>query len=213
MESAQDYKRIFDEDKGPNTGGMGTYSPSLLFTPALEREIAKKILLPTLQGFKADGLDFRGVLFIGVMITADGVKVIEFNNRFGDPEAQSVLRRLKSDLLSIFLAVTENALAHTDIEWSNEHAVSVVMAAGGYPGSYEKGKPITGLSEVDDDVVVFHAGTRFGDSGAVETNGGRVLAVSAVAETHEAAIRKAYENTKKINFEGAQYRTDIGTIY
>ena len=151
MESAQDYKRIFDGDKGPNTGGMGTYSPSLVFTPQLEKQIKEQILEPTLKGFQDDGLDFKGVLFIGLMISDDGPKVIEFNNRFGDPETQSVLPRLDSDLLDIFMAVTENKLADVNIKWKKEKAVCVVAASGGYPGSYEKNKVIGGLDKVDED--------------------------------------------------------------
>ncbi|MDR3071979.1 MAG: phosphoribosylamine--glycine ligase [Clostridiales Family XIII bacterium] len=213
MESAQDYKRIYDEDKGPNTGGMGTYSPSLLFTEDLEMEIAERLLKPTLEGFKEDGLDFRGVLFIGIMITEEGPKVIEFNNRFGDPEAQSILRRMKSDLLDVMLAVTEDRLSEEDIEWLEDHAVCVVMAASGYPDAYEKGKVISALDQVDADVVVFHAGTAFDDAGNVVSAGGRVLGVSALGATHEEARAKAYANACKICFEGAQYRKDIGIIY
>ena len=251
MESAQDYKRIFDGDKGPNTGGMGTYSPSLVFTPELEEQIREQILEPTLKGFRKDGLDFRGVLFIGLMISEDGPKVIEFNNRFGDPETQSVLPRLESDLLDIFVAVTENRLADVEIKWSDEKAVCVVAASGGYPGSYEKGKVISGLDDVDDDVIVFHAGTaakaagqceaeagadleaRAGagcgcccsggasasEAGAAEgvetvivTSGGRVLGVTALGKTHEEARAKAYDNIRRISFDGMQYRKDIGTI-
>lgn len=213
MESAQDYKRVFDDDKGPNTGGMGTYSPSLIFTPELEQQISEQILEPTLKGFQADGLDFKGVLFIGLMITENGPKVIEFNNRFGDPETQSVLARLDSDLLDIFLAVRENKLEDAEIIWKEQKAVSVVLASGGYPGSYEKGKVITGLNDVDDDVIVFHAGTKADEVGNVLTSGGRVLAVTATGTTHEEARAKAYDNVKRINFEGAQYRQDIGVIY
>lgn len=219
MESAQDYKRIFDGDKGPNTGGMGTYSPSLVFDEALEERIRREILEPTLQGFQKDGLDFKGVLFIGLMISKDGPKVIEFNNRFGDPEAQSVLMRLDTDLLDIFTAVTENRLADMDIKWKQEKAVCVVLASGGYPGSYEKGKEITGLDKVDADVVVFHAGTgneHICDANscrsAVVTAGGRVLGVTATGKTHEEARAKAFENVKRISFEGMQYRNDIGLI-
>lgn len=229
MESAQDYKRIFDGDKGPNTGGMGTYSPSLLFTPELEEQIRERILEPTLKGFQEDGLDFKGVLFIGLMLSEDGPKVIEFNNRFGDPETQSVLMRLDSDLLEIFMAVTENRLSDIEIRWKDDRAVCVVLASGGYPGSYEKNKLIKGLDAVDDDVVVFHAGTRFAPmpegskcasceddcdikTGAVVTSGGRVLGVTAVGKTHEEARKKAYENAGRISFEGMQYRNDIGMI-
>lgn len=211
MESAQDYKRIFDGDKGPNTGGMGTYSPSLVFTPELEKQIMDDILAPTLKGFQEDGLDFKGVLFVGLMISEDGPKVIEFNNRFGDPETQSVLARLDSDLLDIFVAVADNKLADVDIKWKDEKAVCVVAASGGYPGSYEKGKVISGLDDVDDDVIVFHAGTANKD-GNVVTSGGRVLGVTAVGKTHEEARNKAFDNIKRISFEGMQYRKDIGTI-
>lgn len=219
MESAQDYKRIFDGDKGPNTGGMGTYSPSLVFDKELEERIRREILEPTLKGFQEDGLDFKGVLFIGLMITKDGPKVIEFNNRFGDPEAQSVLVRLDSDLADIFTAVTENRLSETEIKWSDKKAVCVVLASGGYPGSYEKGKEITGLDKVDEDVVVFHAGTASDHicdasscRSAIVTSGGRVLGVTAVGATHEEARQKAFDNVKRISFEGMQYRNDIGLI-
>ena len=213
MESAQDYKRIFDKDEGPNTGGMGTYSPSLLFDEELEKQIDERILRPTFEGFKKDGLDFRGVLFIGIMITSDGPKVIEFNNRFGDPETQSVLMRLDSDLLDIFVAATENRLLEQEILWKDNKAVCVAMASGGYPGSYEKGKLITGLNDVDDDVVVFHAGTKFDENGNVVTSGGRVLGVTAEGSTHEEARQKAYANVAKIHFEKAYYRKDIGVVY
>jgi phosphoribosylamine--glycine ligase len=213
MESAQDYKRIGDRDEGPNTGGMGTYSPSLVFTPELEARIKDEILTPTFEGFKKDGLDFRGVLFIGLMITGEGPKVIEFNNRFGDPEAQSVLRRLDTDLLDIFIAATEDRLAGQEITWSDERAVCVVMASGGYPGPYEKGKEITGLSDLDEGVVCFHAGTKRGENGGILTAGGRVLGVTATGATHEEARAKAYENVKKISFEGEYHRNDIGVVY
>lgn len=219
MESAQDYKRIFDGDKGPNTGGMGTYSPSLVFDEELEERIRTEILEPTLSGFQKDGLDFKGVLFIGLMISKEGPKVIEFNNRFGDPEAQSVLSRLDSDLYDIFVAVTENKLADVEIKWSDKKAVCVVLASGGYPGSYEKGKEITGLDKVDSDVVVVHAGTaneHICDANscrsAVVTSGGRVLGVTATGATHQEAREKAFDNVKRISFEGAQYRNDIGLI-
>lgn len=212
MESAQDYKRIYDGDKGPNTGGMGTYSPSLLFSDEIEERIRKEILEPTLAGFKEDGLDFKGVLFIGLMLTSEGPKVIEFNNRFGDPETQSVLARLDSDLLEVFTAVTENRLADVELKWKDEKAVCVVMASGGYPGSYEKGKKITGLGDVDDDVIVFHAGTKLDDDGDTVTSGGRVLGVTALGRTHDEARKKAYDNVERIAFEGAVYRKDIGLI-
>ncbi|HVI40004.1 MAG TPA: phosphoribosylamine--glycine ligase [Anaerovoracaceae bacterium] len=211
MESAQDYKRIFDGDNGPNTGGMGTYSPSLIFNDTLENQIRERILEPTIRGFKKDGLDFKGVLFIGLMISEEGPKVIEFNNRFGDPETQSVLPRMKTDLVDIMNAVVEERLAEQTIEWSDRKAVCVVMASGGYPGNYEKGKKISGLKDVDEDVIVFHSGTKLSDS-AIVSDGGRVLGITALGDTHEEAREKAYQNIKRISFEGAQYRKDIGLL-
>ena len=213
MESAQDYKRIFDNDKGPNTGGMGTYSPSLVFTPEIEQQIMDRILLPTLKGFQEDGLDFKGVLFVGLMITSEGPKVIEFNNRFGDPETQSVLMRLDTDLYKIMDAVVNNKLAEQEIKWSDKRAVTVVLASEGYPGSYPKGKIITGLDAADgaDDLVIFHAGTKF-DGENVVTSGGRVLGAAATGATHDEARAKAYALAEKIKFEGAQYRKDIGLL-
>lgn len=212
MESAQDYKRIYDGDKGPNTGGMGTYSPSLLFDEDIEKQIREQILLPTLRGFQEDGLDFQGVLFIGLMLSEDGPKVIEFNNRFGDPETQSVLRRMESDLLDVFTAVVDNRLNEIEIKWIDDRAVTVVLASGGYPGSYAKGKVITGLDKVDDDIVVFHAGTKLDEEGRIVTSGGRVLGVTATGATHDEARAKAYANAERIEFEGAYMRKDIGLI-
>ncbi|MEG0292449.1 MAG: phosphoribosylamine--glycine ligase [Anaerovoracaceae bacterium] len=231
MESAQDYKRIYDGDKGPNTGGMGTYSPSLVFDKELEKRVMDEILIPTLEGFKADGLKFKGVLFVGLMITKDGPKVIEFNNRFGDPETQSVLARLETDLFDIFDAVCDNRLAEINMKWSDKRAVCVVLASGGYPMDYEKGKLISGLDDVDEDILVFHAGTSAGpcvvctnddtcdvkagnycNNQDVFTAGGRVLGVTALGATHDEARQKAFANVKKITFEGAQYRNDIGLI-
>lgn len=212
MEPAQDYKRILDGDRGPNTGGMGSYSPSLVFNDALMEQLRKEILEPTLAGFQADGLDFRGVLFIGLMIGKDGPKVIEFNNRFGDPETQSVLMRLDTDLLDVFEAVTGDRLAEIELKWKPQTACCVVAASGGYPGSYEKGKVITGLDDVDEDIVVFHAGTAFDADGNIVTSGGRVLGVTALGETHDEAREKAYDNIEKIAFEGMQYRKEIGIV-
>lgn len=211
MESAQDYKRVFDNDQGPNTGGMGSYSPSLLFDDEMKKVVKETILEPTLKGFQEDGLKFKGVLFVGLMLTDEGPKVIEFNNRFGDPETQSVLVRLESDLTDIFEGVCDNRLAEVDIRWKNERAVCVGLASGGYPGSYEKGKVIKGLNDLDSDIIVFHAGTKF-DGENIVTNGGRVLGVTALGKTNEEARKKAFENVKKISFEGMQYRKDIGKI-
>jgi len=220
MESAQDYKRIFDGDNGPNTGGMGTYSPSLIFNAGLQEKINNQILLPALKGFQKDGLNFKGVLFVGLMIKDGDPKVIEFNNRFGDPETQVILVRLETDLLDIFEAVTNNRLSEITLKWSEKKAVCVVMASGGYPGHYEKGDKICGLERVDNEVTVFHAGTVIKTSnrtGAANdfymaTNGGRVLGITALGETHEDARTKAYNNVKRITFKGAQYRRDIGLI-
>src|SRR5665648_260226 len=220
MESAQDYKRIYDGDKGPNTGGMGTYSPSLTFNAVLQEKINNQILLPTLKGFQEDGLNFKGELFVGLMIKNGEPKVIEFNNRFGDPETQVILIRLETDFLDIFEAVINNRLSEIKLKWSEKKAVCVVMAAGGYPGHYEKGDEICGLERVDKEVSVFHAGTvmksskRTGDANDcyVATNGGRILGITALGETHEDARTKAYDNVKRITFKGAQYRRDIGLI-
>ena len=212
MESAQDYKRVFDNDEGPNTGGMGSYSPSLLFDEEMKKRVMDDILAPTLAGFRKDGLKFKGVLFVGLMLSEEGPKVIEFNNRFGDPETQSVLMRLDSDLCDIFVSVCENRLAEQEILWSDERAVCVVLASGGYPGSYEKGLPISGLDDVDDDIVVFHAGTKAGENGEVLTSGGRVLGVTAKGATNDEARAKAFANAEKISFEGMHFRRDIGKI-
>ena len=211
MESAQDYKRVFDGDQGPNTGGMGSYSPSLLFNKELEERIRKEILDPTIRGFIEDGLDFHGVLFIGLMLSDEGPKVIEFNNRFGDPETQSVLMRLESDLMEIFESCIDGTLADQEIRWSDQRAVCVVLASGGYPEEYEKGKVIQGLDDVDEDIIVFHAGTALKE-GNIVTSGGRVLGVTALGDTHEEARAKAFANVEKIRFEGAHYRKDIGLI-
>lgn len=214
MESAQDYKRIFDNDEGPNTGGMGSYSPSLVFTDEVKQQLWDRILAPTLKGFQEDGLDFKGVLFVGLMISKDGPKVIEFNNRFGDPECQSVLMRMDTDLYDIFDAVINNKLSDIDIKWKDERAVTIVLASEGYPGSYPKGRVITGLDAADgaDDLVIFHAGTKF-DGNDIVTSGGRVLGASALGKDHDEARAKAYELAKKIHFEGAHYRKDIGLLH
>ena len=214
MESAQDYKRIFEEDKGPNTGGMGTYSPSKLFDDAVQARVTSEILLPTLEGFKKDGLDFRGVLFIGLMLTNEGPKVIEFNNRFGDPETQVILPRLKSDLFDVMMAVCNNEIGDFSLEWDDELVtVCVVMAAGGYPGSYAKGDVITGLDSFLDGITVFHAGTAKTENGEIVTAGGRVLGVVGRGKTHDEAVANAYNGVGKITFKDASFRKDIGVIY
>jgi phosphoribosylamine--glycine ligase len=193
---------------------MGTYSPSLLFNEDMEYRIAEDILLKTLEGFKSDGLDFRGVLFVGLMLTEKGPKVIEFNNRFGDPETQSILPRLRTDLYEILDAVCEDRLAEISIEWDDRlKAVTVVMAAGGYPGTYKKGDIIKGLDTLPEGVTIFHAGTKRGTGGEILTAGGRVLGVLGTGATHGEASEKAYAGDAKISFQGAVFRKDIGMVY
>ncbi len=207
MESAQDYKRIGNGDQGNNTGGMGTYSPNRLFNDELNTIVRNKVLDPILSGFKAEGLDYKGILFIGLMIENNIPKVLEFNVRFGDPETQSVLMRLETDIVDIFESMIAGTLAEKEITWSDKSAVCVVMASGGYPEAYEKGKIITGLDQMKNSIV-FHAGTKMKD-GKIVTDGGRVLGVTALGDTIEEARSKVYEDMKNINFEGMQYRTDI----
>ncbi|MFT9497800.1 phosphoribosylamine--glycine ligase [Anaerosolibacter sp.] len=209
MVSAQDYKKIFDKDKGPNTGGMGTYSPSHVYDSGLESFVEERILRSIMEGFRKDGLDFKGILFIGLMLTEDGPKVLEFNTRFGDPETQVILTRLETDLIAIMESILENKLEEQEILWCEQKTVCVVIAAGGYPNAYEKGRVISGLDKVDADVVAFHAGTK-AHEGQVVTNGGRVLGVTAWGDTVEAAREKAYANVEKIHFEGMYFRKDIG---
>ncbi len=207
MESAQDYKRIFDGDKGLNTGGMGTYSPNRLFDHELEETMKKEILEPIMEGLLSEGMDFRGVLFIGLMIKNGKPKVLEFNVRFGDPETESVLLRLESDIVEIFEKVVRGNLSPNDLKWKSDKAVCVVLASGGYPGEYEVGKEIKGIDGVDG-AIVFHCGTKAAD-GKVVTDGGRVLAVSATGEDLKKAAEKVYGEINKISFEGMQYRKDI----
>ncbi len=209
MVSAKDHKKIYDHEKGPNTGGMGTFSPSEIYTDELSEKIRVDVLEKTLNGFKEDGLKFRGILFVGLMITEEGEKVLEYNVRFGDPETQSVLFRLETDLNKIISAILEDKLDSIEIKYSNSQAVCVMLTSGGYPGNYEKGKKITGLDKLDKDIVVFHSGTKF-DSGQLVTNGGRVLGVTAKGSTVKEAADKVYKNIKGIDFEGMHYRTDIG---
>ncbi|WP_150274766.1 phosphoribosylamine--glycine ligase [Paenibacillus tepidiphilus] len=209
MAAAQDHKPVFDGDKGPNTGGMGTYSPLPHIADSIIREAVETIIEPTAKAMVAEGRPFRGVLFAGLMISPDGKpKTIEFNARFGDPETQVVLPRLKSDLLEIFLAVTEGRLDQADIEWSDEAAVCVVLASGGYPGTYPKGVPISGLEE-GGEALVFHAGTARGADGSYVTSGGRVLGVVGIGETIAEARLAAYRQADGITFAGKQNRSDI----
>ena len=208
MVSAQDHKRAYDNDEGLNTGGMGTFSPSRLYTKAMEKECMENIFLPTIKAMEKEGRPFKGVLYFGLMMTEKGVKVIEYNARFGDPETQVVLPRLKTDLVEIMEAVIDERLADINIEWEDNAAVCVVLASGGYPEKYKTGYEIKGLEDVKD-AYVFSAGTKL-DGGKLYTAGGRVLGVTAVAENLDAAIKKAYDNVKKISFTDMHYRRDIG---
>lgn len=210
MVSSQDHKRIWDGDKGLNTGGMGAYSPAPVYTEAVNAVVVPKVLEATVAAMKAEGRPFAGILYAGLMLTADGPKVLEFNARFGDPETQAVLPRLKSDLVEIFLAIIDGRLADMQIDWYPEAAVCVVLASGGYPESSDKGREITGLQQaVDTGAIVFHAGTKETD-GKIVTNGGRVLGISALGADIAQAIANAYKGVEQIKFENMQYRTDIG---
>ncbi|WP_211748118.1 phosphoribosylamine--glycine ligase [Paenibacillus sp. Marseille-Q4541] len=209
MPAAQDHKPVFDGDKGPNTGGMGTYSPLPHIDQAIIDEAIETIVIPTAKAMVSEGRPFRGILFAGLMISPDGTpKTVEFNARFGDPETQVVLPRLKTDLLDIFLAAVNGTLADIDIEWSDEAAVCVILASGGYPASYPKGIVISGLEQVGESLV-FHAGTATNDAGEYVTNGGRVLGVVGQGSSIEAARNNAYDAAKLITFEGKHQRSDI----
>ncbi len=210
MVSAQDHKRVYDHDMGPNTGGMGTFSPSRIYTEDLAKECMETIFLPTMHAMNQEGRTFKGVLYFGLMKTQHGVKVIEYNCRFGDPETQVVLPRLKSDLFDIFNAVIDERLDEIEIEWEDNAAVCVVMASGGYPKAYQKGYPIEGIKEAEAaGAMVFHAGTTCKD-GTYYTNGGRVLGVTAIGKNLDGAIAKAYQLVPMISFRDAHYRKDIG---
>jgi phosphoribosylamine--glycine ligase len=211
MASSQDHKRIFDGDKGPNTGGMGAYSPAPVVTKRLERQVIEKIMVPTIRAMEREGRLFKGVLYAGLMINNNEAKVLEFNARFGDPETQPIMMRLKTDLIDIIQAIIDGDLSKVKVTWRKESAVCVVMASGGYPENYERGKEIQGLENASKhtDVVVFHAGTALKNGKAV-TNGGRVLGVTGMGPVIAAAIDKAYAGVREISFEGAHYRRDIG---
>ncbi|MDP3386992.1 MAG: phosphoribosylamine--glycine ligase [Eubacteriales bacterium] len=211
MESARDYKKAYDGDKGLNTGGMGCFSPNPIYTDRLKAYIDNHIISNIRTGLKEENIDFRGVLFIGLMIENDQAKVLEFNVRFGDPETQVILPRLESDLVEIMMKVVEGKLQESDLVWSVKEAVAVVIASGGYPNNYEKGKIINGLDKIDDDIMLFHAGTILKD-GKVVTNGGRVMAVACIEENVEKARNKIYNNIGNIIFDNMQYRTDIAKL-
>ena len=209
--SSQDHKRAYDGDEGLNTGGMGAYAPAPVVTPVLLEQVTEAILRPTVEAMKAEGKPYKGVLYAGLMITEQGPKVVEFNCRFGDPESQVVLPLLQSDLVEAMQAVSEGRLGEISVQNAADAAVCVVLASGGYPGSYEKGKVISGLAQLKpmEDVIAFHAGTAE-QQGKIITNGGRVLGITALGRNVKAAIERAYEAVGQIHFEGMHYRRDIG---
>ncbi|GMG95764.1 phosphoribosylamine--glycine ligase [Tepidimicrobium xylanilyticum] len=211
MESAKDYKQIYEGDTGPNTGGVGCFSPNPLFTEELERDVEEKILNRIELGLEEEKLDYDGILFIGLMITESGPKVLEFNVRFGDPETEVLMPRLESDLVDIIEKTLDGDLKKEDLIWKSEKCVTVVTTSKGYPGKYEKGKGITGLKDVDKNIVVFHNGTIEKD-GMIYTNGGRVISVTALGNTLEEARDVIYKNLGIIKFDGMYYRRDIAKI-
>ena len=209
MIPACDYKKIEDNDQGRNTGGMGSYSPPGFFSAGMTEKVTRNILVPAVQAMAEEGMLYKGVLYAGLMIVDGEPVVIEFNARFGDPETQVVLPLLKTDLVDILLAVVQGDLAQLKIEWSSEACVGVVMASGGYPGSYRTGFPIQGIDTVDKDVLVFHAGTKLGNDGIIYTDGGRVLTVAGMGKDIAEGREKVYRNIGSIQFEGCYYRKDI----
>lgn len=211
MASSQDHKRVFDADKGPNTGGMGAYSPAPVVTKQLERKVMDTIMVPTVRAMEKEGRLFKGVLYAGLMIRNNEARVLEFNARFGDPETQPVMARLDTDLIEIIEAILDGRLSTQEIKWKPESAVCIVMASGGYPGNYEKGKKITGLDTAAGmkGVLVFHSGTAM-KNGNIVTDGGRVLGVTGLGPAVAAAIDNAYKGAREISFDGAHYRRDIG---
>ncbi len=211
LATSQDHKRLLDNDQGPNTGGMGAYSPAPIVTPQLHARVMREIILPTVQGMAKDGIPYTGFLYAGLMIDAQGhVKTLEFNCRMGDPETQPIMMRLKSDLVEVMLAATSGQLDQVELEWDRRVALGVVMAAAGYPLSPRKGDVVTGLPAEAADAMVFHAGTTQREDGQVVTSGGRVLCVTALADSVKLAQARVYEVVKGIHFDGAQWRTDIG---
>ncbi len=213
MVAACDYKRIFDGDNGPNTGGMGSYSPPHFYKPPLAKKVMETIMEPVVKAMYQEKRLYQSVLYSGLMITNKGPKVLEFNARFGDPETQVILPLLKTDLVDIFLAVINGTLNQINVEWNEDACVGVVMVSAGYPGKYKTGFPITGLDNLDKDILVFHAGTKIGsEPGQVLTNGGRVLTVVARGKTIAEAREKIYLNLPRIHFEGCYYRRDIAEI-
>ena len=209
MLPAQDHKRVYDGDRGPNTGGMGAYAPAPVMTAALQKEALEKILIPTVRGMAAEGRPYRGILYAGLMITDRGPYVLEYNARFGDPEAQPILMMLESDLADVLEALLAGELNKADLRWNNGASVCVVLSSGGYPGNYRQGDIITGLDDMPENVMAFHAGTGL-KGNQVVTAGGRVLGITALAKNIPAAIDLAYRGVSRVHFEGMHYRKDIG---
>jgi phosphoribosylamine--glycine ligase len=208
MVPAKDYKRVFDGDRGPNTGGMGCYSPPIYFNEELEREIKIKIVEPTIKGIQKENIEYRGVLYFGLMITEKGPYVLEYNVRFGDPETQVILPRLENDLIEIVESIIERDLKRVKIKWKEEKSLCVILASKGYPGEYEKGKEIKGIDKVKD-VIIFHSGTKI-ENGKIYTDGGRVLGITGLDKDMVKLREKVYKAVETIDFEGKHYRKDIG---
>lgn len=210
MVPACDYKRAYDNDLGPNTGGMGSYSPPGFFDASLLIQVKRTIIETTVKALAKKGAPYKGVLYTGLMLTSEGPKVLEFNARFGDPETQVILPRLKSDLVDIFQAIADNRLGKIKVDWDNSPCVGVVMASGGYPGNYKTGFPISGLDAISSDIIIFHAGTKKGSDSRIVTDGGRVLTATATGSTIGEAREKIYQNLPLIKFNECYYRKDIG---
>ncbi|KJJ84044.1 phosphoribosylamine--glycine ligase [Candidatus Omnitrophus magneticus] len=213
MVTSQDYKRVRDGNEGPNTGGMGAYSPARVMTPELEQEIMERIMLPTICGLKKENIMYKGILYAGIMVKEGKPWVLEFNCRFGDPETQAVLMRLDTDLLDIFMAINDGTLGKLEVKWKEGASMCVVMASEGYPGKFVKGKAVTGLDTLKGygDTEVFHSGTGFDHKGIV-TSGGRVLAVTSIGRNLRDAKKRAYDAVEKIHFDNKVYRKDIGDV-
>ena len=212
MDSAQDHKAVYDGDIGPNTGGMGAYSPAPVFTELMRQKVRDKIMLPMVRAMQQEGRTYKGILYAGLMLTKTGPQILEFNARFGDPETQPLMVRMETDIIPLFEACIDGTLGQCQVNWKNKSSVCVVMTAEGYPGTYQKGKIISGLQNANStpEVVVFHAGTKEQD-GKVLTNGGRVLGVTATGANTESAIQRAYDAVGKVNWRGVHYRKDIGS--
>ncbi len=208
MESVQDYKRIFDNNEGPNTGGMGTYSPNLIYTQEIEEKVQEVVIDPILKGFQAEGMDYKGVLFIGLMIDGKEIRVLEFNVRFGDPETQVVMPKMENDMVDVVEAILDQRLEEVELKWKDETFVCVIMASEGYPGNYPKGVEITGVDKCD---LVFHSGTKL-ENDVLKTSGGRVLGVIGKGPTIKEARASVYGQVEQVSFKGHQYRKDIGLL-